>query len=204
MPTPKNNPDLNFSRRIYIGATVSGDRVNIVHEDRPDVRGWFVHVGNSYLYAGTDIGFATAVAIAWVRGVAHRFSIQPIVVERGVPRDADPVESQPKVAADAEARADADARAAGAEAAAPPPATSSAKRQHGHHLAALNAAGWALRSFASSPHDGLGHRAAAAMGLSDGLSDLPCWPAHKNAVEIEAYRMGHRAGLVVRTGSATS
>jgi len=98
----------------------------------------------------------------------------------------------------------ADARAAGAEAAAPPPATSSAKRQHGHHLAALNAAGWALRSFASSPHDGLGLRAAAAMGLSDGLSGRIFWPAHKHAVEIEAYRMGHRAGLVVRTGSATS
>ena len=95
-------------------------------------------------------------------------------------------------------------RAAGAEAAAPPPATSSAKRQHGHHLAALHAAGWALRSFAASPHDGLGLRAAAAMGLSDGLSGRIFWPAHKHAVEIEAYRMGHRAGLVVRTGSATS
>lgn len=83
------------------------------------------------------------------------------------------------------------------------PATSSAERQHQHHLPALNAAGWALLSFAASPHDGLGHRAAAAMGLSDGLSGRPCWPAHKDAVEIEAYRMGHRAGLVVRTGSAT-
>lgn len=73
-----------------------------------------------------------------------------------------------------------------------------------HHLAALSAAAWALLGFAATPKDErLAHRAAAALGLSDGLAGREASGNVAGSVELEAYLFGHRAGLIVRTGKPT-